>query len=87
MLDIYYIYLACDERTNVRQTRTYPLCAKCLLLHTSPMLITKTHYDIPSTLDNGRPIRIYVISPNVPNYPQAKFPGKVMSIEACKQAQ
>jgi len=46
------------------------------------MLITKTHYDIPSTLDNGRPIRIYVISPNVPNYPQAKFPGKVVFIKA-----
>ncbi|KAF5356228.1 hypothetical protein D9756_003803 [Leucocoprinus leucothites] len=45
------------------------------------MLITKTHYDIPSKLDNGRPIRIYVISPNVPNYPQAKFPGVVVFSE------
>ncbi|KAF8216177.1 dienelactone hydrolase [Mycena galopus ATCC 62051] len=26
--------------------------------------------------DGGRPIRIFVISPVVPNYPQAKFPGK-----------
>jgi hypothetical protein len=41
------------------------------------MLITKTHYDVPSKLDNGRPIRIYVISPSVPNYPQAKFPGRI----------
>ncbi|KAJ3561853.1 hypothetical protein NP233_g9940 [Leucocoprinus birnbaumii] len=45
------------------------------------MLITKTHYDIPSKLDNGRPIRIYVISPNMPNYPQAKFPGVVVFSE------
>jgi len=43
------------------------------------MLVTKTHYDIPSRLDSGRPIRIYVISPNVPDYPQAKFPGKSCS--------
>ncbi|KAH7915807.1 dienelactone hydrolase [Hygrophoropsis aurantiaca] len=41
------------------------------------MLITKTHYDVPSTLDNGRPMRIFVISPVVPNYPHAKFPGVV----------
>ncbi|KAH7883637.1 dienelactone hydrolase [Phlebopus sp. FC_14] len=39
------------------------------------MLITKTHYDVSSKLDGGRPIRIFVISPVVPNYPQAKFPG------------
>jgi len=44
------------------------------------MLVTKTHYDIPSRLDSGRPIRIYVISPNVPDYPQAKFPGKSCSM-------
>ncbi|KAL7285275.1 hypothetical protein ACG7TL_000369 [Trametes sanguinea] len=42
------------------------------------MLITKTHYDIPTKLDpNGRPIRIFVIAPNVPGYPNAKFPGVV----------
>jgi len=42
------------------------------------MLITKTFHDIPSKLDaNGRPIRIFVISPSVPKYPQAKFPGVV----------
>lgn len=42
------------------------------------MLITKTHYDVPTKLDaNGRPIRIFVISPVVANYPHAKFPGKL----------
>ncbi|OBZ79342.1 putative carboxymethylenebutenolidase [Grifola frondosa] len=42
------------------------------------MLITKTHHDLPSALDpNGRPIRIFVISPSVPGYPNAKFPGVV----------
>ncbi|KAG2159911.1 dienelactone hydrolase [Suillus bovinus] len=39
------------------------------------MLIAKTFHDVPSKLDNGRPIRIFVVSPVVPNYPQAKFPG------------
>lgn len=39
------------------------------------MLIDKTHYDLPTKLDpNGRPIRIFVISPTVANYPNAKFP-------------
>ncbi|KXN89979.1 Putative carboxymethylenebutenolidase [Leucoagaricus sp. SymC.cos] len=45
------------------------------------MLITRTHHDVPSKLDNGRPIRIYVISPSIPNYPQAKFPGVVVFSE------
>ena len=41
------------------------------------MLITKTHHDVPTKLDrNGRPIRIFVIAPAVPGYPNAKFPGK-----------
>ncbi len=41
------------------------------------MLITKTYHDVPTKLDpNGRPIRIFVIAPNVPGYPNAKFPGK-----------
>ena len=40
------------------------------------MLIQKSHYDVPTKLDAaGRPIRIYVISPVVPDYPNAKFPG------------
>jgi len=42
------------------------------------MIITKTWHDIPAKLDpNGRPIRIFVIAPVVPNYPHAKFPGVV----------
>lgn len=42
------------------------------------MLITKTHYDIPTSLDpNGRPIRIFVLAPTIPGYPNAKFPGEV----------
>ncbi|KAH9849807.1 dienelactone hydrolase [Lenzites betulinus] len=40
------------------------------------MLITKTYHDVPSQLNsNGRPIRIFVIAPSLPNYPNAKFPG------------
>ncbi|KNZ71403.1 Putative carboxymethylenebutenolidase [Termitomyces sp. J132] len=42
------------------------------------MLVTKTFYDVPSKLDNRHPIRIFVISPSIPNYPQAKFPGVVV---------
>ncbi|KZV71316.1 dienelactone hydrolase [Peniophora sp. CONT] len=46
------------------------------------MLITKTYHDVPSKLDaNGRPIRIYIIAPNVPEYPHAKFPGVVVFSE------
>ncbi|KAJ7492567.1 dienelactone hydrolase [Mycena latifolia] len=45
------------------------------------MLITKGFHDIPSPLDGGRPIRVFVISPVVPNYPQAKFPGVVVFSE------
>ncbi|KIM85279.1 hypothetical protein PILCRDRAFT_355863 [Piloderma croceum F 1598] len=42
------------------------------------MIINKTWHDVPTKLDpNGRPIRIFVISPVVPNYPHAKFPGVV----------
>ncbi|TFK57241.1 dienelactone hydrolase [Heliocybe sulcata] len=42
------------------------------------MLIQKTFHDVPSKLDpSGRPIRIFVISPNLPDYPHAKFPGVV----------
>ena|ERR1700761_9770849 len=40
------------------------------------MLITKTFHDIPSKLSASRPpMRIFVISPTIPNYPNAKFPG------------
>ncbi|KAJ7038145.1 dienelactone hydrolase [Mycena alexandri] len=45
------------------------------------MLIQKEFHDIPSPLDGGRPIRVFVISPVVPNYPQAKFPGVVVFSE------
>ncbi|THH16737.1 hypothetical protein EW146_g3948 [Bondarzewia mesenterica] len=46
------------------------------------MLITKTYHDVPSKLDsNGRPIRVFIIAPNVPNYPHAKFPGIVVFSE------
>ncbi|KAJ7254061.1 dienelactone hydrolase [Mycena haematopus] len=45
------------------------------------MLINKEFHDIPSPLDGGRPIRVFVISPVVPNYPQAKFPGVVVFSE------
>ncbi|KAH9944426.1 dienelactone hydrolase [Epithele typhae] len=42
------------------------------------MLVTKTFHDVPSKLDpNGRPIRVFVIAPSVPGYPNAKFPGVV----------
>lgn len=45
------------------------------------MLITKTHRDVPSALDSGKPIRIFIIAPNVPGYPQAKFPGRPVFAE------
>jgi len=44
-------------------------------------LIDTKFHDIPSPLDGGRPIRVFVISPVVPNYPQAKFPGVVVFSE------
>ena len=40
------------------------------------MLITTDSHDVPTKLaKNERPIRIFVISPKIPGYPQAKFPG------------
>ncbi|CAK5280547.1 unnamed protein product [Mycena citricolor] len=45
------------------------------------MLISKEFHDVPSKLDGGRPMRIYVISPVLPQYPQAKFPGVVVFSE------
>jgi hypothetical protein len=40
------------------------------------MLITTDFHDVPTKLaKNERPIRIFVISPKIPDYPQAKFPG------------
>jgi carboxymethylenebutenolidase len=46
------------------------------------MLIKKTYHDVPSALDNGKPIRVFVIAPQVPGYPQAKFPGRPIYPEA-----
>ena len=49
----------------------------CSLLSTRDgMLITTTYHDVPSALDNGKPIRIFIIAPNVQGYSQAKFPGR-----------
>ncbi|KIM34321.1 hypothetical protein M408DRAFT_325755 [Serendipita vermifera MAFF 305830] len=46
------------------------------------MLITKKFYDIPSKLTpNGSPNRIFVISPVIQGYPNAKFPGVVVFSE------
>ncbi|PFH54521.1 hypothetical protein AMATHDRAFT_72306 [Amanita thiersii Skay4041] len=43
------------------------------------MLVEKTFCDVPSQLSpKRRPIRIFVISPKVPDYPDAKFPGTIM---------
>jgi hypothetical protein len=40
------------------------------------MLITTDFHDVPTKLaKNERPMRIFVISPKIPDYPQAKFPG------------
>ncbi|KAL5535552.1 hypothetical protein ACEPAF_3646 [Sanghuangporus sanghuang] len=36
------------------------------------MLITKTYHDVPSKLSGGRPVRIFIIAPSLPNYPQAR---------------
>ncbi|TDL28481.1 dienelactone hydrolase [Rickenella mellea] len=46
------------------------------------MLITTTYHDVPSTLNpHARPVRIFVIQPSIPDYPQAKFPGWHCSFE------
>ncbi|KAF9531968.1 dienelactone hydrolase [Crepidotus variabilis] len=46
------------------------------------MLITKTYHDVPIKLHGeNHNIRIFVISPNIPDYPQAKFPGVVVFSE------
>ncbi|KAG8848694.1 hypothetical protein FRB91_010578, partial [Serendipita sp. 411] len=46
------------------------------------MLIQKTHHDISSKLSpNGHPNRIFIISPVIPGYPNAKFPGIVVFSE------
>ncbi|KII93519.1 hypothetical protein PLICRDRAFT_171262 [Plicaturopsis crispa FD-325 SS-3] len=46
------------------------------------MIVTHTYHDVKTSLDpDGRPMRVFVISPNVPEYPQAKFPGVVVFSE------
>ncbi|KAG7099264.1 hypothetical protein E1B28_001126 [Marasmius oreades] len=46
------------------------------------MLVTKTFHDIQTKQDpNGRPMRIFVISPVLKEYPHAKFPGVVVFSE------
>ncbi|KAF8203608.1 dienelactone hydrolase [Pholiota molesta] len=46
------------------------------------MLINTTYYDVPTKLHgDGHPIRIFVISPHVPDYPDAKFPGVIVFSE------
>ncbi|KAI9508762.1 dienelactone hydrolase [Russula earlei] len=46
------------------------------------MLITKDFHDVPTKLAvDGKSIRMFVISPKVPGYPQAKFPGVVVFSE------
>jgi len=46
-------------------------------------MIVKTSYKDVPTSANGRSgsIRIYLIEPNVPDYPEAKFPGCVVFSE------
>ncbi|KAH7100172.1 dienelactone hydrolase [Auriculariales sp. MPI-PUGE-AT-0066] len=44
------------------------------------MLITKTHHDVQTNTARG-PMRIYVISPSIPGYPRARFPGVVVFSE------
>jgi len=46
------------------------------------MLINKTFHHVPTKLHpDGRPIRIFIISPVVPDYPHAKFPRVVVFSE------
>ena len=46
------------------------------------MLIKTSYHDVPTTAD-GRAgtMRIFLIEPNVPDYPHAKFPGVVVFSE------
>ena len=46
------------------------------------MLVKKTHSDVHVTYaPNGAPMRIFVISPVIDGYPDAKFPGVVVFSE------
>jgi carboxymethylenebutenolidase len=40
------------------------------------MLVKQSYRDVPTTANGTKgTIRIYVIEPNIPDYPDAKFPG------------
>ncbi|KZT52417.1 dienelactone hydrolase [Calocera cornea HHB12733] len=44
------------------------------------MLITKSFVDVPHSL-TGKPMRVFIIEPVLPEYPDAKFPGVVVFSE------
>ncbi|EJU02042.1 dienelactone hydrolase [Dacryopinax primogenitus] len=44
------------------------------------MLVTKSHVDVTHSL-TGKPMRIFIIEPVLPEYPNAKFPGIVVFSE------
>ena len=45
-------------------------------IDTAKMLVKQSYKDVPTTANGVKgTIRIYVIEPNVPEYPEAKFPG------------
>lgn len=69
-----YFWASCSELDPVASLLPR-IAGKFAVLASTIMLITKTHQDVTSKLDNGKLIRIFVIAPVVPNYPQAKFPG------------
>jgi carboxymethylenebutenolidase len=43
------------------------------------MLIHKKSHDV-HVKSGERPMRIFVISPNLPEYPQARFPGALFAL-------
>lgn len=45
------------------------------------MLIKTSYRDVETKSGNGGKMRIYIIEPNVPDYPDAKFPGCVVFSE------
>lgn len=58
-------------------------CVDRLLNNTGAEMLVKTSYKDVTTTANGSKgsIRIYLIEPNVPEYPGAKFPGCVVFSE------
>ncbi|OZJ04893.1 hypothetical protein BZG36_02519 [Bifiguratus adelaidae] len=44
------------------------------------MLVTESFVDIPTTVAQG-PMRVYLFAPNLPQYPDAKFPGVAVFTE------